>query len=238
MLSDLLKDAGYGVLQAGDGLEALQIVRDDRPDLVVLDLMLPRMSGWEFLEQSRDDLDRGNIPVLIVSAIAGPGQAPVSPGVAAWFTKPLDLDRFLAAVESLTSPARRVPPSGSSTAGKRTSRVLLVEDDTPIRHILVEYLRDEGYLVDAARSIREAREHMAVARPDLLVLDLMLPGQTGWDFLRERRDDAGLTNIRVLVLSAAPRKLLVEAKKLGADAFLSKPFDVDVLGAMVQSFAS
>ena len=50
MLAGLLNDAGYAVLDAGDGLEALQIVRDDRPDLVVLDLMLPRMNGWQCLE--------------------------------------------------------------------------------------------------------------------------------------------------------------------------------------------
>src|SRR4051812_23725749 len=53
MLAELLKSAGYGVLQAGDGFQALQIVREDRPDLIVLDLMLPRMNGWQFLERSR-----------------------------------------------------------------------------------------------------------------------------------------------------------------------------------------
>jgi CheY-like chemotaxis protein len=53
----------------------------------------------------------------------------------------------------------------------------------------------------------------------------MLPGQSGWDFLRERRNDPELANIRVVVLSAARKDLLLEAKNLGADAFLSKRFD-------------
>lgn len=238
LVVDLLNGAGYGVLEAGDGWEALQILRNDRPDLIVLDLMLPRLSGWQFLEQSREDLDRGNIPVLIVSAVAGQGDAPTSLGVAAWLTKPLDFDRFLAAVESLAGPAHRVPRLPTTARGDGTNRLLVVEDDPSIRNILVDYLRDEGYVVEAAGSIREARDRIAAARPDLILLDLMLPGQSGWDFLRERGNDAGLANTRVLVLSAAPKNLLLEARSLGADAFLSKPFDLDVLSAMVQSFVA
>src|SRR5690242_13302200 len=179
MLSELLEAAGYGVVQAGDGLEALQVLRSDRPDLFVLDLMLPRISGRQFLEQSREALDRRNIPVLIVSAIADQGDDPGSLGVAAWLSKPVDLDRFLGAVESLAGPAHRVPRGPSSASAQRTSRVLVVEDDVPIRQIVVDYLREEGYLVDAAGSVREARERIAANAPDLILLDLMLPDRSG-----------------------------------------------------------
>lgn len=237
MLAELLANAGYGVLQAGDGIEALQIIRDHRPDLIVLDLMLPRMSGWQFLERSRQDLERDQVPVLIVSATAGQGNQPMSPGVAAWLTKPVDLDRFLTAVENLAGPAHGAPPSLSTATLQTRTRLLVVEDEPAIRHILAGYLHEEGYVVDAAGSIAEARQRMAAARPDLLLLDLMLPGQSGWEFLRERRNDPDLTNVRVVVLSAAPKDLLLEAKNLGADAFLSKPFDLDVLGAIIETFA-
>jgi DNA-binding response OmpR family regulator len=238
LLADLLNEAGYGVLQAGDGQEAWRILRDDRPDLIVLDVMLPRRNGWQFLQRSREDLDRANVPVLIVSAVAGHGDAPISLGVAAWLSKPLDLDRSVAAVESLAGPAHRVPRLPITASRNPNNRLLVVEDDVSIRNILVEYLRDEGYVVEAAGSIREARDRIAAARPDLILLDLMLPGQSGWDFLRERSNDARLANTPVLVLSAAPRNLLLEARDLGADAFLSKPFDLDFLGAIIQSFVA
>jgi len=176
--------------------------------------------------------------VLIVSAIAGQGKDPIGPGVAAWLTKPVDLDRFLTAVENLAGPARGEPLSLSTAPLQTRTRLLVVEDEPAIRHILVEYLHEEGYVVDAASSIAEARQRMAAARPDLLLLDLMLPGQSGWEFLRERHNDPDLTNVRVVVLSAAPKDLLLEAKNLGADAFLSKPFDLDVLGSIVETFAS
>lgn len=88
-LRELLEGEGYRVLEAVNGVEALQILRRDRPDLIVLDLKLPRMSGWQFLEQSREELDRGDIRVAIVSAIAGGGHDPKGLGVAAWLTKRL-----------------------------------------------------------------------------------------------------------------------------------------------------
>ena len=64
----------------------------------------------------------------------------------------------------------------------------------------------------------------------------MLPREDGWTFLRSRQAEPELADIPVLVVSAAPRNRLVEAKELGADGFLSKPFDVDVLNALVQTF--
>lgn len=233
MLAELLEDAGYSVSEAADGYEALSQLREHEPDLIVLDLMLPRMSGWQFLNQSREQLTRGGVPVVILSAIDGRADYPSTLGVAAWFTKPLDVPRFLGAIEELAA-AR-----GSTDGHQRPAdpaHLLLIEDDAPIRDLLTEQLVGEGYAVDAVDTLKRARERIAHTRPDLILLDLMLPREDGWTFLGERRGDADLAAIPVLVISAAPRQRLVEAKELGADGFLSKPFDLDVLNALVQSF--
>ena len=231
MLAELLADAGYSVSEAADGREALSQLREHEPDLIVLDLVLPRMSGWQFLNQTRDQLTRNGVPVVILSAIDGRADYPSALGVAAWFTKPLDVPRFLGAIEQLVG---KRGPSGERRAV--AGRLLLVEDDMPIRSILTEQLTSEGYTVDAVDTIERARQRIGEARPDLILLDLMLPRQDGWTFLRERQDETDLASIPVLVISAAPRARLVEAKELGADGFLSKPFDLDVLDALVQSF--
>jgi DNA-binding response OmpR family regulator len=233
MLADLLEDAGYLVVQAADGLEALRHLREHQPDVIILDLMLPRMSGWQFLNNSREQLDRGRVPVVIVSAIDGRADYPSTLGVAAWFTKPLDVPRFLDAIQQL---AYAGGPADSGDARTSGGHLLLVEDDATIRAILTEQLLIEAYSVDAVETIAAARERIRVARPDLIILDLMLPREDGWTFLRQRQTDPELKDIPVLVVSAAPRSRLVEAKELGADGFLSKPFDVDVLNALVQSF--
>jgi len=237
LLSEVLGHAGYAVIQAGDGAEALQRLRERRPNLIVLDLMLPGMSGWQFLERSRDQLDEANIPVVILSAIEGKGDYPDTLGVAAWLTKPLDVERFLHAVEQLAGPSDVGPQPPSPDRPATPERILLIEDERSIRALLIEHLASEGYALDEAGSIDEARAHLASRRPTLIVLDLMLPGHSGWEFLRERQRDPHLASIPVLVVSAAPHARLVEAKQLGADAFLSKPVDLDVLSALLRSFA-
>jgi CheY-like chemotaxis protein len=174
--------------------------------------------------------------VVVLSAIRGQGDYPATLGVAAWFTKPLDADRFLGAIEQLADRSREGRPSGPAAGTGARTRILIVEDEVLIRTVLTEYLKEEGYAPETARSIEEAVPRIGEDPPDLLLLDLMLPGSSGWDFLRRRRDDPSLQAIPVLVLSAAPQDRLLEAKELGADGFLSKPFDLDVLGALLRSF--
>jgi DNA-binding response OmpR family regulator len=237
MLADVLQHAGYDVAQAVDGLEALHHLGERSPDLIILDLMLPGMSGWQFLERSRDQLDRANIPVVILSAIKGSGDYPASLGVAAWFNKPLDLNQFLTAVEKLAgAPARSEHAPDATGSSDPPPHVLIVEDEETIRDLLLEYLEDQGYSADIATSIDEARQQIGRRRPDLILLDLMFPGEDGLEFLLQRRTNQTLAAVPVLAISAAAHAQLLEAKNLGADAFLSKPFDFDVLSALVRSF--
>jgi CheY-like chemotaxis protein len=228
MLVDLLHDAGYRVVEAADGSEAIRHLRERRPDLIVLDLMMPRMSGWQFLERSRADLDQQNIPVVILSAIRGDSDYPATLGVAAWFTKPLDVERFLGVVGDLAIQAAQ------ATVPRR---VLIVEDEVSVRNMITEYLEGEGYVPEVAGSVDEARRRILDERPDAILLDLMLPDEDGWQFLRARQSDPVLAAIPVLVISAAPHQRLLRAKELGADGFLSKPFDLDLLSALMRSLA-
>lgn len=231
MLTDLLEDAGYTVRTAANGMQALDLLRQGHPDLVVLDLMLPSMSGWEFLDRSREQLQRLNVRVMIVSAIQGKSDYPSSLGVAAWFTKPLDVPRFLGAVERLAGA-----PGASSPSTAPQPRVLVIEDEVTVRNLLQEQLAEEGFAPDLAGSVEEARARIQRQAPDLILLDLMLPGEDGWSFLQARSTDAVLGGIPVVAISAAAHHRLLEAKQLGADAFLSKPFDLDALTALVRSF--
>jgi CheY-like chemotaxis protein len=235
MVTDLLSDAGYGVTEAQTGHEALSRLHERRPDLIVLDLMLPGMSGWEFLDRAREQLARAKIPVMIFSAIHGKSDYPATLGVAAWFTKPLDIPRFLGAVEQLAgvphfAHTKRSPLSSTS------ARILIVEDESTIRDLVTEQLDGAGYMTDAVGSTTEAWQRIDAHRPDLILLDLMLPVEDGWTFLHRRRDDTLLASIPVVVISAAPHARLLEAKTIGADAFLSKPFDLEALTALVRSF--
>jgi CheY-like chemotaxis protein len=102
MLVDLLEDEGYAVIPVADGKRALETLREQRPTVVILDLMLPVMSGWEFLSEARDLLARLKVPVVVVSAIDGRSDYPSLLGVTAWFAKPLNIPRFLRTLQQLT----------------------------------------------------------------------------------------------------------------------------------------
>src|SRR5688500_17204604 len=112
--------------------------------------------------------------------------------------------------------------------GQRT-HVLVVEDDNAIRRMLEDVLYANGYSVALARSGGDALSHMRVQRPDLIVLDLLLPDMNGWAFLQTREHDPILADVPVLVISAAEPAGLKHAQQLGAPVVLRKPFDLDEL---------
>src|SRR5919202_3448487 len=100
--------------------------------------------------------------------------------------------------------------------------VLLVEDDRPVRETLVDALELDGYEVAAVSDGREALQAVAQQRPDVIVLDLMMPTMDGWEFRRLQREIHG--DIPVVVISATTDPRLDE---LHAEAFLTKPFDLE-----------
>jgi DNA-binding response OmpR family regulator len=110
-------------------------------------------------------------------------------------------------------------------------RILLVEDDAPLRTVLADVLREDGYAVEEAADGRSA---LAALRPvpDAVVLDLQLPDLDGPGFVRELRDHADRQRVPVLVLSGAAQAAAA-ADRLGAAALVRKPFDLDeLLGAV------
>ena len=108
--------------------------------------------------------------------------------------------------------------------------VLVVEDDAPLRRMVSIFLRAAGYHV---RPAEDGSSGLALARderPDLVLLDLMMPGLDGWEVLRRIKGDARTAAIPVLVLTASVDAPLTEqALRLGATRFLAKPIDSRVL---------
>ena len=107
-------------------------------------------------------------------------------------------------------------------------RVLVVDDEEPIRSTLTEALELEGYTVKAASNGAEACELVRHFRPGAIVLDLMMPVMSGWEFLERCQRDAQCRGTPVVVMSAYS-KLPKEAATLGVKACIAKPFDLDVL---------
>jgi CheY-like chemotaxis protein len=130
----------------------------------------------------------------------------------------------LLAFEDALSGSCRAPSSGAGTNGL----VLVVDDDDDVRSVLVDVLSTEGYEVIAARNGREALRVAASARPALIILDLMMPVMSGWEFLVHQRADPRLAEIPVLAMSAS------HAITLEVGRFMAKPMELNALFAAVR----
>jgi two-component system response regulator MprA len=109
-------------------------------------------------------------------------------------------------------------------------RILVVDDDSGIRLLLAAFLRRRGYQLLEARNGREALKEMRGGRPDLVIMDLLMPEVSGWDVLRERAGDRALQQIPMIVITANNvRDVIADVGDKYVFAVLGKPFDLDVL---------
>ncbi len=110
--------------------------------------------------------------------------------------------------------------------------VLVVDDESDIREAVAEVLADEGYVVHGAGDGAEALRKARAVHPNIVLLDLMMPGMNGWEFRAAQKGDPELSDIPVVVLSALGR-----VAGMDAAGFIQKPFDLDELLDAVREYA-
>src|SRR5438477_4301441 len=117
-------------------------------------------------------------------------------------------------------------------------QILVVEDDESIRGLVSDLLRDDGYDVKEASNGVEALEVVSEARPDLIVLDLMMPIMDGWTFVEECRRAKRCTDVPIVITSASHDlpKTAERLRSFGVRTCLAKPFDVDGLLALIERY--
>jgi signal transduction histidine kinase/CheY-like chemotaxis protein/HAMP domain-containing protein len=177
---------GYRVMRLSDGRRALEVVRDKRPDVIVLDILMPHQDGWEILEALKSDPETKDIPVVVCSMVREE-QLALTMGATDFISKPVDPGQLRRIIEQWA------PPGG---------RVLAVDDDPNALEIVTRMLDGLTYHVltaqDGWSGLTLAREQT----PDVVVLDLMMPGLTGLEVLSQMRADPRLAETPVLVVTA------------------------------------
>ncbi|MDP4025090.1 response regulator [Methylobacterium sp. NEAU 140] len=203
LLQRFLEREGFHVRSAADGRAGLTLARALKPRAILLDVEMPRMDGWAVLHAVRNDPDLAGTPVIMTSVVAeqGLGQAL---GATDYFVKPIDWERLKGLME-------RYRPEAPDEA-----RVLVIDDDADARERLRRSLGREGWTVDEAENGRVALDRFSQARPNLILLDLMMPEMDGFGFLRALRGRPD-GDVPVVVLTA---KEITAAEKasLGAQA--------------------
>lgn len=130
--------------------------------------------------------------------------------------------------------ARRAPrayPAACMGRENRSARVLVVDDDKGIREFVRTVLADEGYDVTEATDGQQALDRVAQRRPDVILLDMRMPVMDGWEFARTYRQRPG-PHAPIVIVTAA-LDVAKDAKEIGADGFLAKPFQLDDLLQLV-----
>ena len=203
LLTRQLVGAGYRTEVARTGIEALEKARKLQPAAITLDIILPEVDGWEVISRLKSDELTSGIPIVVVSVVDNP-ELGMSLGAIDYFVKPVD-GRLL--VNRLNQfHLERAP-------GKEEIRVLVVDDEAANRTWLTRTLEPAGFTVVPASGGREAIELAKTARPDFVLLDLMMPEVTGYDVVEALRADEATRDVPIMVvtashLSAADKKLL------------------------------
>ncbi len=183
-----LQKEGFHVAGAMSGAEGLELARQLRPSIIVLDVMMPTMDGWSVLTRLKGDPELAEIPVVMLTMVNN-REMGFSLGVDDYMLKPIDRSDFVTTLRKYCN--RQDSP-----------RVLVVEDDLATREMLRASLEREHFTVEEAGNGVEALAQLAVHRPALILLDLMMPEMDGFQFTREVRAHPQWRDIPILVMTA------------------------------------
>ncbi len=189
LLASALEEMGCVPVPAASGEEGLWLARREPPDLILLDLMMPRMSGWDVLTELRGDPRLAKIPVLVISIVAEEQRATLLGAIEA-LSKPVGR-------EQLHEVLRRV------FAHRRVRRVLLVDDEEDQVDLVTRYLGEEedGVVVDWAADGLSALQLLETRVFDLVLVDLVMPGLDGLSFIRTLRSETRHREVPVVVVT-------------------------------------
>ena len=242
-LSNRLRTEGYHVLPAADGSTAVSTVRQERPDLILLDINFPPdvahgggvpWDGFLILNWVRRMDEAVNTPVIIIT-----GEDPnkhknrcVAAGVAGFFQKPIDGDALVASMRGILFPGASSTAQPSVPAGPK--KVLFVDDENDWRFMATIYLKESGYEVLTASNGEEAMLLAQGAKPDLILLDLHLAGESGLDVMKLLKQKASHVPIILYTGRDHDNDTVKLMLRQGAYSYLRK----GTMGEMLQAVQS
>jgi CheY-like chemotaxis protein len=188
LLGRYLQRAGYAVITAGGGEEALRLLRATKPDVVMLDLLMPQMDGWAVLAAMKETPALTDIPVVMVSVTDNRDVA-ISLGVSDYLVKPVGREQLLNSLRKCRPRLER-------------PRVLVVEDDASTRELMRSVLEKNHCVVVEAEHGLAGLERLAEARPDVILLDLIMPEMDGFEFIGRVRAEPCHRDIPIVVITA------------------------------------
>jgi signal transduction histidine kinase/DNA-binding response OmpR family regulator len=182
----MLEPAGYRVTGVTDSRQAIAAIKQCSPRLIISDVQMPHLDGWELLAQIKNDPAIAYIPVIICSVV-DQGTIGLVLGARKHIVKPIREETLLAVVRECV---------------ESTAHVLVVDDNADARQVMRGILAAIGYNLGEASNGVEAMAAIAANKPDLIILDLMMPEMDGFEVLRLLRGNEAYATIPVIIVSA------------------------------------
>lgn len=187
-----IESAGYRVEIAHDGAEAIDKAKQLHPNVITLDLLLPVKDGWHVMKELKRHPLCKHIPIIIVS-ITDEKSLGFSLGAVDYFVKPVNKDELLAALDRV-----RFQPRGDAAVPK----VLVIDDDRAATDLIEVILENEGYHVAKAYDGREGLRLAMQEKPDVIILDLIMPEMSGLNVAYQLKQHPATRSIPIIVLTS------------------------------------
>lgn len=187
LMTHMLEDAGLEVISANSGAQGLRMAHEFRPRAILLDLMMPGMNGMEALHEIKNDVELRHIPVIVVSIVAREYSGSLI-GAMDIIAKPFERDNLLASIQN--------------NLRREVKRVLVIDDDSDTRRLISGYLSDEDVIVETAMNGIEALAAIERFVPDVVIVDLVMPGMGGAECIEAIRNDERFGELPVIVVTA------------------------------------
>ena len=190
LLHTYLTESGYVVEIATNGVEALEKAKLWKPDVITLDILIPVKDGWQVLRELKDHPLCREIPVIIISMV---DERNVGFGLGAveYFVKPVQKDELLAAV-------KRVEGRNAQNSAK----ILVIDDDKSVTDLVQIILEAEGCTVIKAHNGKDGLALAAQEKPDLIILDLVMPEMSGFNVAYQLKHSSATFTIPVMIMTS------------------------------------
>jgi CheY-like chemotaxis protein/anti-sigma regulatory factor (Ser/Thr protein kinase) len=203
LMSMWLSEAGYEVQIASTGEEALQKAVTLCPAVITLDILLPQMDGWRVLHRLKEMPETKDTPIIVVSIVEDKSFG-LSLGAVDYMIKPVSRSNLISKIARLTK------------SGRRFHRVLVIDDNPADISLVEEILQLDGYEVLKATSGVEGLKAARNEKPDLVILDLMMPDLDGFDVMRLLESDEATRGVPIIIFTAKDLAQ-IERANLGAN---------------------
>ncbi len=224
LLREALLDIKCELIEAEDGARAIKMAKSESKNLnlVILDVNMPKKNGFEVLKALKGAGPTKDIPAIMLTRKAEDENVikGISGGAIDYITKPFEVQDLVNIISDILKNVKK--------------KILIADDDELIHDLLTGHFHHLGYDVVNAKDGKEAVKMIKKEKPDIAIIDYMMPALDGISVIRKVREDSELKNIPMILLTAkSQQENVLLGLKSGARDYITKPFDVDELSQRI-----